>query len=301
MTIAEEFSRIAGQPQRGLVSEEDVKNKVVLPMLKALGYSDNDFNYERRTGRGYVDIVVEHFPVGIVVETKAPHTRLENHIDQLESYVFHKHSRDRVTIAILTDGNVFHIFAVTDALWRGSLADNRLETFRLANLVNLELVTRVSDLLSREQNQSGSIFDVVTARRKEMIETRERLKAIETEVTALSAERQRIDARLSELQSKRATLLGESVAAQPLRTSFARIQERSKFAACPHILRLLTQRQANSKAKAIERSWLDEQLVGKVDGIGTQQAVSFGLIELKKSGKIDYEKRAGTIKHVWLT
>jgi hypothetical protein len=43
---------------------------------------------------------------------------------------------------------------------------------------------------------------------------------------------------------------------------------------------------------AIERSWLDEQLVGKVDGFGTQEAVSFGLIALKKSGKIDYESVA---------
>ena len=301
MTTGEEFSRIAGQPQRGLVSEEDVKNKVVLPMLKALGYSDSDFNYERRTGRGYVDIVVEHFPAGIVVETKAPRVRLENHIGQLESYVFHKHSRDRTTIAILTDGNIFHIFAVTDALWRGSLAENKLETFSLADLVNPELVARLSDLLSRAQNQKGAIPDVITARRKELIEMRDRLKTIETEVTALLAERQRIDARLNQLQSERSALLGEPVGAQALGMTTARSQERSKFAACPHILRLLTQRQANSKVRAIERSWLDEQLVGKVDGIGTQQAVSFGLIELKKSEKIDYEKRAGTIRDVWLT
>jgi hypothetical protein len=91
------------------VSDEDVKNKVVLSMLKALGYA-TALQYERRTSRGYVD-VVEHFPVGIVVETKAPRPRLENHIDQLESYVFHKHSRDRATIAILTNGNIFNIFA----------------------------------------------------------------------------------------------------------------------------------------------------------------------------------------------
>jgi hypothetical protein len=44
------------------VSEEDVKNKVVLPILRSLGYDDGDFNYERRTGRGYVDVVVEHYP-----------------------------------------------------------------------------------------------------------------------------------------------------------------------------------------------------------------------------------------------
>jgi hypothetical protein len=71
-----DFHRIANLPQEKFVSEEDVKTKIILPILHALGYEDADFNFEARTGRGYVDIVVEHFPVGIVVETKAPRTSM---------------------------------------------------------------------------------------------------------------------------------------------------------------------------------------------------------------------------------
>lgn len=88
MEAAAEYLRRVGElPATGLVSEEDVKNKVVLPVLRALGYEDNDFNYERGTGRGQVDVVVERFPTGIVVEAKAPRTRLEGYLDQLETYV----------------------------------------------------------------------------------------------------------------------------------------------------------------------------------------------------------------------
>lgn len=112
--IAKAFARIADT--RDLVSEEDVKNKIVLPILRALGYDDRDFNYERRTGRGYVDVVVDHFPTGIVVESKAPRKKLENYRQQLEDYVFRKHGRDRVTIAILTEGSNFNIYGVTGAL-----------------------------------------------------------------------------------------------------------------------------------------------------------------------------------------
>jgi hypothetical protein len=79
-TTVEEIKRIADQPSNAFVSEEDVKNKIVLPILRTFGYIDADFNYERRTGRGYVDVVVEHLPTAIVVETKAPRTRLENYI-----------------------------------------------------------------------------------------------------------------------------------------------------------------------------------------------------------------------------
>ena len=49
--VSEQLTRVADLPATSLVSEEDVKNKVVLPMLRALGYDNSDFNYERRTGR----------------------------------------------------------------------------------------------------------------------------------------------------------------------------------------------------------------------------------------------------------
>jgi hypothetical protein len=57
---AKALKRIAEISSRDLMSEEDVKIKVVLPILRVLGYDDSDFKYEGRTGRGYVDMVVEH-------------------------------------------------------------------------------------------------------------------------------------------------------------------------------------------------------------------------------------------------
>jgi hypothetical protein len=59
---ANALKRVAEMSSRDLVSEEDVKIKVVLPILRVLGYDDSDFKYEGRTGRGYVDMVVEHYP-----------------------------------------------------------------------------------------------------------------------------------------------------------------------------------------------------------------------------------------------
>ena len=64
-----------------------------------------------------------------------------------------------------------------------------------------------------------------------------------------------------------------------------------------HIIRLLQEKQAFAKGKSINRRWLDEQLINKIEGVDTQQQVSFGLIDLKKKGLIDYE---GDPIHVWL-
>jgi hypothetical protein len=71
-----------------------------------------------------VDVVVDRFPVGIVVETKSPRTRLtDDCIEQLEAYVFHKHTRGRAaTVAILTNGELFYIYGVIEPLRKGTLS-----------------------------------------------------------------------------------------------------------------------------------------------------------------------------------
>jgi hypothetical protein len=87
-SIGEPLKPVVEMSQNELVSEEDVKNKVALPLLRSLGYEDTDFGYERRTGRGYADVVVDDCLSVIVVETKAPRTRIDNYRAQLENYVF---------------------------------------------------------------------------------------------------------------------------------------------------------------------------------------------------------------------
>jgi hypothetical protein len=137
---ADACTQIADVPVQGLASEEDMKIKIVLPLLRALGYGDADFNYEGWTGRGYVEVVVERFPVGTVVETKSPRTRLTDAgIAQLESYVFHQHTCDRAaTVAMLTNGELFRL-----------LGDIRLVTRR--RWISLILNATVPGVGGREQ------------------------------------------------------------------------------------------------------------------------------------------------------
>src|SRR5262245_43946740 len=141
-----------------------------MPFLRAFGYDDHDFGYEGRTGKGYIDIATSTLPVGIVVEAKAPKRRVYDHVDHLESYVFEKHGRDRARIAILTSGEVFHLYGVTEALWRGDLHLRQLECFRRSELADPALLTRLGALLSKERNSSGLLFDAITARLKEVRE-----------------------------------------------------------------------------------------------------------------------------------
>jgi len=296
-TIIETFSRIADLPANNLNSEEDVKNKVVLPMLRALGYEDADFNYEGRTGLGYVDVIVERYPTGIVIEAKAPRKRLDQrHEAQLESYVFHKHGRDRTTIAILTNGDTFNIYSVTGALYKGSLGNHRVISFRRIGLGTPVFAPQIENLLGKQNNQLGAIPEAISAYQKKM---QDRLGPIEAELRDLHAERQRIDSRIQELQAEQATILGYAPSSRALSTRSDGSVNNSNFVAVPYILQLLKEAGASGRSAAKERKWLDSQLISKVEGVNNNQTVSFGLIELKKKGLVDYEGKP--IRWVWLT
>jgi type I restriction enzyme M protein len=73
-------------------TEEDVKNKIVIPYLKKLGYSLEDMEFEKtiRVGRNTVvrpDIVVNVLSQArIVADTKKPKTPLEKYAEQVISY-----------------------------------------------------------------------------------------------------------------------------------------------------------------------------------------------------------------------
>ncbi len=292
--IETEFNRIANLPKEQFVSEEDVKAKIILPILRALGYEEADFNFENRTGRGYVDIVVKHFPVGIVVETKAPGKNLENFIDRLEEYVFQKHTRGQATIAMLTDGELFRVYGVgvTEDLRRGSLPDYQIAEFTRSQLADSVFVKRMIELLSKEQNKVGAINEVIADRRRERSNMDERLQAIDSERKSLLSERDRINSRLQELETQRASIQGKPV---PEVTNVEGVKvslsDLPKYPAIPHILRILNDRGAFSKDNAVKRKDFTDLLVGKVDGVKTDEAVRWGLIKPRDAAKaIVWEK-----------
>lgn len=287
-----------------LQSEEDVKNKVVLPILRALGYEDLDFNFERRTGRGYVDVVLERYPVGIVIETKALGKPLDSYLQQLEYYVFLKHSNVRqATIAILTDGDFFRVFAVTEAFRAGTLSEFEvMEPFRRANLAKAEVINDLWRLLARGNNETGAALEVIPKCLEAIATKRAQMGAVELELAQLLGERDRIDARIRELeaqtQSFQATVDDRSASTKAA-SQRAELEKRPES---PHILRLLHQRQALSQSAAVDRKWLDEQMIGKIPGVNNHTSVSFSLIDLKRLGMVDYVKIGSSpIRSVWLT
>jgi hypothetical protein len=285
---------------RELVSEEDVKIKIVLPILRSFGYTELDFGYEGRTGRGYTDISVEKYPTIIVIEAKAPRKKLDNYLGQLETYVFHKHREGKITIAIITDGETFSVFSIDGALFKDSLTRHWIFSFTRGELADPALAQKLYALLGSQSNQNGVIRDAIS----EYVERRERVRTIDSEVANLKVQRDQIDVRLRELETERKEIIGVPDKSPDKPAAPSNRSNGSKYEmVCENILRILRERRAFSQADGVHRREIDEKLINKVEGIHTDAKVSHGIIELRAKRKVDHEggKNSGkAIGKVWL-
>jgi hypothetical protein len=140
--------------------EEDVKFKVVAPLLRLLGFTDLDFSFETPADLGRVDIIVRGFPVGVVVECKRRDARLEDCVSQVERYVretmTHQHE---AMIAVLTNGRRFLVYTVLGPIHKNELKNHVVLVFLRAQLKEANTQRQLTSLLSQSV-VGGRVVDV---------------------------------------------------------------------------------------------------------------------------------------------
>ena len=175
-------------------------------------------------------------------------------------------------------------------------------SFARSELVSVELARKLIHLLGVQSNQNGAIGDAIARYQKD----RERLGTIESDLQALRADRERIDSRIRGLETERAGIPGFSDRSRDkpkARATPSSVYKHPESAYSP-----FTQRKG-SVFRVARRGpkWLDEQLIDKVEGVHNNQAVSFGIMELRDDkGKVENEgektqaaglERCGSLKH----
>jgi transposase len=115
--------------------------------------------------------------------------------------------------------------------------------------------------LGRESNQKGAIRDAIESYSQNR---KERFEQIQAELTKLKDERQRIEASIQELEAE-LKMNKEPEAPTTVSPSKPILGDTADFPAAPHILRLLRERGADSRTQAVDRKWLDDQLVHRVE------------------------------------
>ncbi|MBD1868786.1 AAA family ATPase [Cyanobacteria bacterium FACHB-471] len=92
-------------------SESDIELKVVIPLLKILGYSDADWRSQARFAKTKLDFLVhpnELFTTCLpylVIEVKAANKRIDSAVWQINNYM----RQSRATLGLLTNGYTFRL------------------------------------------------------------------------------------------------------------------------------------------------------------------------------------------------
>jgi hypothetical protein len=170
--------------------EEDVKFKVVAPMLRLLGFTDLDFAFETPADLGRIDISVKGFRVGAIVECKGPRIRIEDCISQVEKYVRETMTRQHVAmLSMLTNGRRFQLYGVLDAIHKNELPEHLLFEFSRSQLKEADTQTRLTAILSRSAFETGAIRETIESGLRNRRDEQQRRQSEEAKAKELMAQR----------------------------------------------------------------------------------------------------------------
>src|SRR5436309_6428201 len=83
-------------------SEENVKQKVVVPILECLGHQRTQLDFEYGTGNKRIDIFIKDLPLDckVIIDTKNYDEDLSDHLEQIGLYAF----QEGALLALIING-----------------------------------------------------------------------------------------------------------------------------------------------------------------------------------------------------
>lgn len=177
-------------------SENNVKYKIVIPMLQSFDHQHLDLEHAAQGSR--IDINIGN---KIIVETKALGQNLDMHVQQLSDYC----GRERPVLAILTNGRSFRIYS---PLWRHqrTFSETMIYSFDIKDLGNDQLLNRLEKILGLTNYQSEAFFDYIEQREKEILKANREIDELKQskagEVSALKTELSELKEKLQELATQ---------------------------------------------------------------------------------------------------
>ncbi len=147
-------------------SEENVKQKIVVPLLECLDHHRNQLDFEYGSGGKRIDIFVKDIPKDckVIIDTKNYDEDLSNHLEQIGLYAF----QEGAILALIINGEEIRIY---DPSFKGrSFEDSLLYSLKRTELTNDYTLGILYNLLSRENLKSKKVRDFIVRREQEVLE-----------------------------------------------------------------------------------------------------------------------------------
>lgn len=165
MEVKQAIERIAKLKQSDIgPTEENVKQKVIVPLLELLGHMRENLEFEYRTQRGgKMDIFVKNVPgdCKVIIDTKNYNENLNDHIEQIKEYTFD----ESALLTVIANGTEIRIYSPLRGI---PFEKSLLYSFRRQNLARESVWGTVSELLHNENLQSRNVLKKIYEREREI-------------------------------------------------------------------------------------------------------------------------------------
>jgi len=165
MEISQAIERIAKLRQSDIgTAEENVKNKVIVPLFELLGHRKDDLDFEHQTQRGKkIDIFIKNLPLDckVIIETKNYNENLNDHIAQIKEYTLD----EPALLTIIANGTEIRIYSP----FRGvAFERSLLYSFKRQDLSEESAWKILSDLLHSDNLQNRNVLKKLDEREREI-------------------------------------------------------------------------------------------------------------------------------------
>jgi hypothetical protein len=145
-------------------SEENVKQKIMVPLLEILGHrrQDLEFEYTTRNG-GRIDIFIKNVPTDckVLIDTKKYSENLGNFVEQIRDYTF----SESALISILVNGTDIWVYSPLRGV---SFERSMLYSLRRQSLLKDRELQILDNLLSYENLKNRKVIEYISAREDEI-------------------------------------------------------------------------------------------------------------------------------------
>jgi len=160
-----EVQRIAKLRQSDIGStEENVKQKVIVPLLELLGHKREDLEFEYRTRRGgKIDIFIKNVPPDckIIIDTKNYNENLNDYVEQIKEYTFD----EAALLAVIANGTEIRIYSPLRGV---AFERSLLYSLKRQDLGEESAWKIFSDLLHNDNLQNRNVHKKLDEREREI-------------------------------------------------------------------------------------------------------------------------------------
>lgn len=145
-------------------TEENVKQKVIVPLLELLGHRREDLEFEYRTRRGgRIDIFIKNVPPDckVIIDAKNYNENLDEYIEQIKEYTFD----EAALLTVIANGAEIRIYSPLRGV---TFERSLLRCFKREDLSKESIWKVLSDLLHNDNLQNRSVLETIYEREREI-------------------------------------------------------------------------------------------------------------------------------------